>query len=133
MGIFLSSEERARRKNEKKEVRQKTQNLLYTTADLTMAYTIIDVIQAESLLLLKQKAVKMGADAIVGVGFYGYDSQCYGTAVQLTVEEEDLEEQPTPDEVEGIESQENEVRETPPEVAPPGAEVSEPETETGTL
>ncbi|MFC1849011.1 hypothetical protein ACFL27_02270 [candidate division CSSED10-310 bacterium] len=85
MGFFLSAEERARRRQDKKAIREKAKTLIATTADIRTDYTIIDIIRAESLLALKEKAVKMRADALIGIGFFGYDEQCYGTVVKYTV------------------------------------------------
>lgn len=87
MGFFSSSEEKSQRRQKKLQILERGQRLLLTTADLKRDYIIRGIIQAESLQLLKIKAAKKGADGIVGIGFFGYDTQCFGTAVSFVKKE----------------------------------------------
>lgn len=90
MKFFLSRDERNRRREQRRAVQERTTDLIVTTADIKGPYTILGILQADSLILLKERAVQAGADAIVGLGFAGYDMQCYGTAVVLDKKQEAL-------------------------------------------
>ena len=81
MGLFSSADERAKNRQEKQEVQKKAQKLVVPTAGLNSDYSILGIIRAESLTALKESAVRKGANAVIGVGFFGYDEQCYGTAI----------------------------------------------------
>jgi hypothetical protein len=84
MGIFSSAEEKMRRRQEKQEIQEKVQKMFVSTAGVNENYSVVGIIRAESLPALKELALKKGANALIGVGFFGYDEQCYGTAVTLT-------------------------------------------------
>lgn len=83
MGLFRSAEERKKHQAKKRELAIQLDTLPVTTADFKQEYSIISVIQADSLLGLKEKALELQADAVAGIGFYGYDQQCYGTAIRF--------------------------------------------------
>ncbi|MBN2383607.1 hypothetical protein JXQ70_12075 [bacterium] len=85
MPLFLPKHERIKRDRTRRELEHKASTLLTTTADLKQDYDILTVLKAESLSELKMNAATHGADALVGVGFYGYDERCYGTAVRFRI------------------------------------------------
>ena len=93
MHIFSSTADREKRKQEKSDLQAKVEEMVVTTADLKNEYELVTVLKAETLSDLKLKAAQKGANALVGVGFFGYDEQCYGTAVRLISPDERIADQ----------------------------------------